>query len=356
MLVTGRKLISIFIGGGTPSLCSAATIGQLIEQTQKTIPFAKNIEITLEANPGTVDAQRFIDYRAAGVNRLSIGIQSLNDQKLKALGRIHGRKEAIAAIHRAQQAGFTNINLDLMYGLPQQTHAEAIQELNELISYQTSHLSWYQLTLEPNTFFYQQPPPVPDDDTLAEIMQAGQTILSEQSYQQYEISAYSQAGKTCQHNLNYWQFGDYLGIGAGAHSKLTFADGRIQRRIKQRHPNQYQQNTSPISQERLLTPAELPIEFMLNALRLRNGVPTELFQAHTGIPIQTQNTAIHQAIHNGLLHPSQNRLQPTTRGQLFLNDLIALFDTDTQPPQTSIESVINHQLRLNNSINRLKKA
>ncbi len=326
--IDGRELVSVFFGGGTPSLFSAAGIGQFLQQAQQIVPFAADIEITLEANPGTVDAQRFVDYRAAGINRLSLGIQSLNDQKLHALGRIHGRQEALAAIRRAQRAGFANINLDLMYGLPQQSDAEALQDMREIIRYQTSHLCWYQLTLEPNTLFYRQPPPVPQDDIIADMMQAGITLLAEQGYQRYEISAFNQANQPCQHNLNYWQFGDYLGIGAGAHGKLSLSDGRIVRRTKQRHPNQYQQNTGFISQERVLTPAELPLEFMLNALRLPEGVPLALFQARTGLSETMLEEPIQQAVHQGLLHSSQQQLRPTAQGLLYLNDLIALFDSD----------------------------
>ena len=331
-LVTGRELVSIFIGGGTPSLYSASALGQLLEQIQHVIPFSSTIEMTLEANPGTVEAQHFQDYRAIGINRLSLGIQSVDEDKLKALGRIHGRAEALAAIRRAQQAGFTNINLDLMYGLPQQTPQQALQDLTELLQYQTSHLSWYQLTLEPNTAFYRQPPPLPDEDSLADMMQAGLALLAEQGYQQYEISAHSQAGYACQHNLNYWQFGDYLGIGAGAHSKLTLADGRIIRRSKQRHPNRYL--ACPLSQERTLTSADLPLEFMLNALRLNAGVPLHFFSARTGLPLQILKKPIQQAVQQGLLHPSTTQLQPTAHGQLFLNDLLALFDTTSQSSAT----------------------
>lgn len=327
-LVDGRTIQTIFIGGGTPSLYRAATIGQILDQASRILPFAADIEITLEANPGTVDAQRFADYRAVGINRLSIGIQSLNDTKLRTLGRIHDRRTAQAAIQAAQGAGFNQINLDLMYGLPDQTVTEALQDLHELLSYQTSHISWYQLTLEPNTLFYRRPPTIPDEDTIADMMHAGQDRLAAHGYQQYEVSAYSQSGSHCRHNLNYWQFGDYLGIGAGAHGKLTLSDGRIIRRNKYRHPEQYQQATQPVSREQTLFPATLPLEFMLNALRLTRGVPLALFAERTGLSCTRLDKPIQNAVSLGLLEPVTNRLQPTQRGHLFLNDLLAHFDAD----------------------------
>jgi oxygen-independent coproporphyrinogen-3 oxidase len=327
-LVTGRTIQTVFIGGGTPSLYSARTIGQILHQASKIIPFAADAEITLEANPGAVDTQRFADYRAAGVNRLSIGIQSLNDTKLRALGRIHGRKEAQTAIQAAQKAHFSHINLDLMFGLPNQTLPEAMLDLKELLSYQTSHISWYQLTLEPNTLFYRQPPTLPDEDQLFVIMQAGQAQLAKNNYQQYEVSAYSQPGHTCRHNLNYWQFGDYLGIGAGAHSKLTLQSGQIIRRHKHRHPEQYQQQTTLyMREEQVPTPERLTLEFMLNALRLTHGVPLALFTERTGLPCDRIQQPIQDAVAQGLLTPQHNYLQPTQRGHLFLNDLLAHFHT-----------------------------
>ncbi len=326
-LLNGRTIQTIFIGGGTPSLYSAGTIGQILDQASQIVPFATDIEITLEANPGTVDAQRFADYRAAGINRLSIGIQSLNDKKLRALGRIHDRSTAQTAIRAAQQARFEQINLDLMYGLPDQTLAEALQDLNELLSYQTSHISWYQLTLEPNTLFYRQPPTIPDEDAVADMMQAGQAQLTAHGYQQYEVSAYSQPDSRCRHNLNYWQFGDYLGIGAGAHSKLTLTDGRIIRCNKYRHPEQYQRAANSIHQQHTLPPVTLPLEFMLNALRLTHGVPLTLFTGRTGLSCDSIQQPIQDAIAQGLLEPATNHLQPTQRGHLFLNDLLAYFHT-----------------------------
>ncbi len=326
-LVDRRTFRTIFIGGGTPSLYSAGTIGQILDQTSQIFSFAPDIEITLEANPGTVDAQRFADYRAIGINRLSIGIQSLSDTKLRALGRIHGRSEAQTAIRAAQQAGFEQINLDLMYGLPDQTLDEALQDLRELLSYQTSHISWYQLTLEPNTLFYRQPPAIPDEDIIADMMQAGQAQLAAHGYQQYEISAYCQPESYCRHNLNYWQFGDYLGIGAGAHSKLTLMDGRIIRCNKYRHPEQYQQATDSVYQQHILTPAALPLEFMLNALRLTHGVPLTLFTERTGLSCDTIQQPIQDAVAQGLLKPATSHLQPTQRGHLFLNDLLGYFQT-----------------------------
>ena len=327
-LVRGRDLVSVFFGGGTPSLFSPAVIGDFLQQAEQLVSFSKNIEITLEANPGAVDTQRFVDFRAAGINRLSLGIQSLDDHKLHALGRIHGRQEAIEAILGAQCAGFENINLDLMYGLPEQSVTEALQDLHEILKHQTNHVSWYQLTLEPNTLFYRQPPLVPDEDVLADMMQAGLALFVEQGFQRYEISAFSQQDQPCRHNLNYWQFGDYLGVGAGAHSKLTLSDGCIIRRTKYRHPNQYQKNTDFISQDRILMDTELPLEFMLNALRLPDGVPLEWFQLRTGLSYQVLEKPIQRAVDEGLLRASCARLQPSAQGLLFLDDLVALFDND----------------------------
>ena len=321
-----RVINSIFIGGGTPSLFSAQAIDQLLEGVEKLLPFASDIEITLEANPGAADAQRFAGYRAAGVNRLSLGIQSLQDSQLKALGRIHDSASALDAVDAIRQAGFDNVNLDVMDGLPQQRLQEAMQDLHAVIALNPPHLSWYQLTLEPNTLFYQQPPPVPEDDALADMMDAGLALLSEAGYQQYEISAHSQPDQQCRHNLNYWQFGDYVGIGAGAHGKLTLPDGRIIRRSKQRQPQRYLDTTGAqrIRQQREVSQEELPLEFMLNAMRLQAGVPVEWFAQATGLDIQTIKKPLQQAVAQGLLEWDEY-LRPTQRGRLFLNDLLALF-------------------------------
>jgi putative oxygen-independent coproporphyrinogen III oxidase len=326
--LNGRAIGSIFIGGGTPSLFSAQAIGQLLEGAEKLVPFVDDIEITLEANPGAADAQRFAGYRSAGVNRISLGIQSLQDDKLTALGRIHTSATALAAVDAVKQAGFDNVNLDIMYGLPNQSLEEAMLDLSAVVALNPPHLSWYQLTLEPNTLFYQQPPAIPEDDALADMMDAGLALLAGAGYQQYEISAHSQAGKQCQHNLNYWQFGNYIGIGAGAHGKLTLADGKIIRRSKQRHPERYlqaQNRQERISQQRRLSAEELPLEFMLNAMRLNEGVPIKQFQQTTGLEWQVLKEPLQQAQAKGLVTMDAGQICPTQRGRLFLNDLLALF-------------------------------
>ncbi len=324
-LAGGRTLDSIFFGGGTPSLFSAQAIARIIDGVQKAFRLDEDIEITLEANPGTLEAGRYRDYRLAGVNRLSVGVQSLDDTKLRALGRIHSAAQARAAVESARQAGFDNLNLDLMFGLPQQTAGQALDDLRQLVELQPGHLSWYQLTLEPNTLFYQQPPPLPDDDALWEMMCEGKALLVDSGYGQYEISAHAQAGKACRHNLNYWRFGDYLGIGAGAHAKLTTPDGRIFRRSKKRHPKDYLQGEF-LSRQRELCAAELPVEFMLNALRLHEGVPAAFFHQRTGLLLDTIARPLQRALELQLMRDDPTRLQPTARGLQFLNELLILFE------------------------------
>ena len=264
-----RPIQSIFMGGGTPSLFSGRAIASVLEAFAKRLSFAPDIEITLEANPGTVDAGYFRDYRTAGVNRLSIGVQSLNDAMLKRLGRIHGHDDAVSAVRIARAAGFDNLNLDLMFALPEQSEAEAAADLREAIALGPEHLSYYQLTLEPNTEFAARPPKLPDDDAAWAMQLAGQALLAEHGYAQYEVSAYAQAGRQSRHNRNYWQFGDYLGIGAGAHGKRTFAD-RIERRARHKLPKTYQAaagQASALQEQRDVSAPELPFEFAMNALR-----------------------------------------------------------------------------------------
>ncbi len=320
---------SVFIGGGTPSLFDGEAIGRLLEGIARRLALAPDVEITLEANPGTAEARRFADFRAAGVNRLSIGVQSLDDPKLQALGRIHSAADAVHAYALARAAGFDNINLDLMYGLPEQTTRQATRDLAQVIALGPEHLSWYQLTLEPNTLFHHRPPPLPDDDRLAEMMDAGQALLATAGLAQYEISAYARHGRPCRHNLNYWQFGDYLGIGAGAHGKLT-SRGRIVRRAKQRHPGAYlaQVGRGAVQHEREVTESERPVEFLLNALRLNAGVPADSFVQRTGLGLDAIAQPLAQARGRGLLAADPQWLRPTTRGLRFLNDLLALFEPD----------------------------
>lgn len=321
-----RPLTSIFFGGGTPSLFSAKAIGRLLQGVERRIPFAADIEITLEANPGTFEQAKFRDYRALGINRLSIGVQSFQAQKLKALGRIHDGDEAVRAADMARAAGFDNFNLDLMHGLPDQSIEDALSDLRTAIAQQPTHLSWYQLTVEPNTVFWNQPPVMPEDDILWDIQEAGQALLAEHGYAQYEVSAYAQAGKAARHNLNYWSFGDFLGIGAGAHAKLSAPDGKIQRAWKTRLPKDYLDSGKRFSAgERVLSADELPFEFLMNVLRLTDGVASELFSQRTGLPQTLLAAAREEAQARGLMHSDPARLSATREGQLFLNDLLQHF-------------------------------
>lgn len=327
--IWGRKLHSIFIGGGTPSLFSAESFDELLSGIRTLIPFRPNIEITMEANPGTFEQERFKGFREAGVNRLSIGIQSFNTQHLHKLGRVHSQAEALKAADIARYAGFDNFNLDLMFGLPEQSMAQAMDDLHQAIALKPTHLSWYQLTLEPNTFFYKFPPSLPHDDLVAEMHLAGQSLLSQACYTQYEVSAYAQAERQCQHNLNYWEFGDYLAIGAGAHGKITdHAQQHIVRYQKYRQPEQYLQfalQGNARSQQEVLAAQDLKFEFMLNALRLREGFDLDLFTERTFLPKHVLEPALQQGIQRGLIQHNNNHLQPTPQGWNFLNEAIQLF-------------------------------
>ncbi|WP_374415406.1 radical SAM family heme chaperone HemW [Ectopseudomonas oleovorans] len=324
--VHGRPLTSIFFGGGTPSLFSDRALGRLLEGVERRIAFAPDIEITLEANPGTFEQAKFKGYRSLGINRLSIGVQSLQEAKLKALGRIHNGDEAIRAADMARAAGFDNFNLDLMHGLPEQSIEDALFDLRTAISQGPTHLSWYQLTMEPNTVFWSQPPELPEDDLLWDIQEAGQALLAAEGYAQYEVSAYAQPGKQARHNLNYWTFGDFLGIGAGAHAKLSTPAGRIQRTWKTRLPKDYLDPAKAFQAgERLLEADELPFEFLMNVLRLSEGAPAELFSQRTGLPLQQLEQARREAERQGLLQADETRLVATAKGQLFLNDLLQQF-------------------------------
>ena len=331
-LVNGqRPLHSIFIGGGTPSLISPTEIGRLLAAIETRIPFSDTIEITMEANPGTVEAGRFEGYRQAGVNRISIGIQSFQDDKLQRLGRIHGSQEAIKAIELAKSAGLNSFNTDLMHGLPDQSIADAISDLKQAIALDPPHLSWYQLTIEPNTLYYSKPPTLPDDDDLWDIFEQGHALLTEAGYQQYEISGYSKPGKQCQHNLNYWRFGDYLGIGCGAHGKISFADGRIVRTVKVKHPRGYLQADKPYLSEQIsVVDSERPFEFFMNRFRLLEACPKQDFIDRTGLPLTTIEANIDWAIEQHYLQDSSDQWQITEHGKLFLNDLLAAFVEDDE--------------------------
>ncbi|BEI22014.1 radical SAM family heme chaperone HemW [Vibrio fluvialis] len=325
-----RLLHSIFIGGGTPSLISADGIGRLLRGIEARIAFKPDIEITMEANPGTIEAERFVGYRHVGVTRISIGVQSFEPEKLTRLGRIHGREEAVNAAKLAHQIGLNSFNLDLMHGLPDQTLDQALADLDRAIELAPPHLSWYQLTIEPNTMFYFKPPTLPDDDALWDIFDLGHQKLTEAGYVQYEISGYSKPGYQCQHNLNYWRFGDYLGIGCGSHGKLSFADGRIVRTTKVKHPRgylaAYQNLAKPyLDSEQLVEDVDRPFEFFMNRFRLIEPCPKADFSATTGLPISVIQPTLDWAIEQGYLSDNDTHWQITEKGKLFLNDLLAAF-------------------------------
>ena len=323
-----RPINTIFIGGGTPSLFSAKSIDALLVGIREICVLDDDIEITLEANPGTFEQQRFNDYRLAGINRLSIGIQSYNTEHLKVLGRVHNADEALMAAQIARQAGFDNFNLDLMFGLPQQSTEQALNDLGKAIDCGPSHLSWYQLTLEPNTLFHHNPPQLPDHESQWDIQQAGQALLASNEYQQYEVSAYAKDQKMCRHNLNYWEFGDYIGVGAGAHGKLTDSSGVITRYQKYRQPKQYLENAAVEkfrSSSKSLKAEELPFEFMLNALRLKSGVDKTVYQERTGQPLSSIHNLTEQAKTKGLLVKVDDKFICTEQGWRFLDDTLSLF-------------------------------
>jgi len=322
----GRELVSIFFGGGTPSLFSARALDRLLDGVGRRLAFARDIEITLEANPGTFEQDKFADYRRLGINRLSIGVQSFQSAQLQALGRIHDGGEALRAADMARRAGFENFNLDLMHGLPGQDVAGALADLRQAIALEPTHLSWYQLTLEPNTLFWSQPPQIPEDDILWDIQEAGQALLAAEGFVHYETSAHARDGRQARHNLNYWTFGDFLGIGAGAHAKLSDAQGCIRRTWKTRLPKDYLAPDKRFQAgERRLEGDELSFEFMMNALRLNQGVPAELFGQRTGLPLSDIAAPCAAARAAGLLEADPRLLRPTARGQLFLNDLLQHF-------------------------------
>lgn len=324
--VWGRKIRSIFFGGGTPSLFSPASIDRILSHVRMLTPLEFGAEITLEANPGSVDAANFVGYKQAGVNRLSLGIQSFNTSHLKALGRIHDSQQAYNAVELALNT-FDQVNCDIMYGLPNQSLADALTDARAAVALNPAHLSFYHLTLEPNTPFYRTPPSLPDDDTSAEMQVEIETILAQHGYEHYETSAFAKQGHQALHNLNYWQFGDYLGIGAGAHSKLSYHD-KITRESRHKHPKAYMQQAlqgQTVEREWVIGQDELGFEFMMNAMRLVDGVPLALFQQRTGLNIQMLDAAIHKAQNKGLLVVANGNLQPTLLGQRFLNELLELF-------------------------------
>ncbi|HET6586898.1 MAG TPA: radical SAM family heme chaperone HemW [Oleiagrimonas sp.] len=324
-----RPIVSVFFGGGTPSLFAPELVGRFLDGARARLPFAEGCEITLETNPGTVEHGRFDGYLAAGVNRLSFGVQSFDDDKLRRLGRIHSAAEAEDAVRQAREAGYANINLDLMYALPQQTLDGALADVERAIALQPTHVSHYQLTLEPNTAFARHPPPLPDDDAAWDMQEACQARLAAAGYAQYEVSAYARPDRRCTHNLNYWAFGDYLGIGAGAHGKLTAAHG-IHRRWKTRQPLAYMKNAASaarVAGEQSIGADELPFEYMLNALRLIDGTPLDQFTARTGLPSTAIEDRLAEAHRRGWLEDDPQHLRTTPLGQRFLNDVVSLFMT-----------------------------
>ncbi len=324
----GRSIQTIFIGGGTPSLFSEQAIGQILDGAHRIIPFANDIEITMEANPGTFEQARFAGFKAAGVNRLSIGVQSFNSAHLTQLGRIHSGADAQKAIIAARKLGFEHLNIDLMHGLPDQTSEQALSDLRTAIDLAPDHLSWYQLTIEPNTEFFTKPPIIPEDETLWDIQQAGQSLLAAEGFKQYEVSAYALNDQAkARHNINYWQFGDYIGIGAGAHGKLSFPEeDSIVRRWKQRSPKSYLQSINPLGGEQVVAHQDRTFEFMMNALRLIEGVPYEFFEQRTFLDTKRYlEPMLEQAISRGLMTNNQQQIQATAKGQLFLNDLLENF-------------------------------
>ena len=328
--VWGRRVHSVFLGGGTPSLLSAAGLDRLLTLLRTLLPLDPLAEITLEANPGTVEAARFRDYRAAGVNRLSLGIQSFNDRFLAAIGRIHGGDEARAAVDLAL-ATFDRVNIDLMYALPGQDMAHALADLRTAIASGAGHLSCYHLTLEPNTPFAHEPPALPDDEVAADMQDAIEAELAAAGFTHYETSAFARTAQQCRHNLNYWTFGDYLGIGPGAHGKLSSHQG-IVREMRHKHPEHYLAAAARgdfVHQRHTVGAADLPFEFMMNALRLCDGVPAALFTARTGLPLAAIGEALATARSAGLLDADPATLRPTARGQRFLNDLLQRFLPDS---------------------------
>ncbi|KGM25964.1 coproporphyrinogen III oxidase [Photorhabdus luminescens] len=323
-MVNGREITTIFIGGGTPSLLSSQAMQQLLDGVRALLPVSPQAEITMEANPGTVEADRFSGYQQAGINRISIGVQSFSPDKLARLGRIHGPDEAKRAAHLAASLELRSFNLDLMHGLPDQSLDEALDDLRQAIALSPPHLSWYQLTIEPNTSFGSRPPILPDDDALWDIFSQGHQLLTAAGYQQYETSAYAKPGYQCQHNLNYWRFGDYLGIGCGAHGKITFEDGRILRTVKTKHPRGYMQGRY-LDKQHQVENEDRPFEFFMNRFRLLEIMPKQDFSDFTGLSEDSIRTQIGQALAAGYLSETATHWQITQKGKLFLNSLLELF-------------------------------
>ncbi|MFP3028910.1 MAG: radical SAM family heme chaperone HemW [Arsenophonus sp.] len=323
-LINGRQLNSIFIGGGTPSLLDAKAMQFLLDSIRQKLSLASDAEITIEVNPGTVDAERFTKYKQAGINRMSIGVQSFASDKLSKLGRIHGYEESIQAIFLASALNLRNFNLDLMHGLPDQLLEQALSDLQQAIDLSPPHISWYQLTIEPNTHFASCPPILPNDDALWEIFSKGHQLLNKVGYQQYEISSYAKPGYQCQHNLNYWRFGDYLGIGCGAYGKVSFADGRILRTMKTKHPRGYLSGNYLYKQKKI-NQADRPFEFFMNRFRLLEAVPRQDFINYTGLSENVIRHQLDKALEEDYITETKSSWKITEQGKLFLNFLLKLF-------------------------------
>ena len=325
--IWGRQVHSIFIGGGTPSLLSGSGMQELLSAVRARINLEPDAEITMEANPGSVETEKFATFAKAGINRVSLGIQSFQDEQLKALGRIHNGKEARAAIAIALEH-FKSVNIDLMYGLPKQTLEQARDDIETALSFNTPHLSLYNLTLEPNTYFASFPPQLPNEETIDAIFEQSLALLSKAGYQRYEVSAYAKKGQECKHNLNYWRFGDYIGIGAGAHGKISFPD-KVTRQLREKHPEQYMQAMETqghaLVEARDVTAQDLPFEFMLNVLRLSEGVQTITFSERTGLPLSMISKELNEASNKGLLDPNPTVLKASAQGFRYLNNLQEIF-------------------------------
>lgn len=324
-LAAGRQVETVFIGGGTPSLMSSEFYRTLFAEIGKRLSLSPDVEITLEANPGAVEEARFRGFREAGINRLSLGAQSFSDKQLQNLGRIHDSTAIARAIHGARGAGFERLNIDLMYGLPGQTLAEAMADLQQALDFGVDHISWYQLTLEPNTEFYSRPPPLPDDDLIGEVADAGQLLLESAGFKGYEISAWARPGQACRHNLNYWEFGDYLALGAGAHGKITDPQAQqIVRYWKTRQPEAYLGRIgSRTAGRQVITAADMPLEFMMNVLRLADGVPETRYPERTGLSLEPLAGILNTLRQEGWIE--SDRLAPTTQGRRYLNALLEHF-------------------------------
>lgn len=327
--IWGRTINTVFIGGGTPSLFSPESLDKLLSAIRARLNIHPAIEITLEANPGTAEAEKFRLFREIGINRLSLGVQSFNDKHLKALGRIHDAAQAHHAIELAQEAGFENYNIDLMFGLPGQSISDALDDLDKAVTHSPTHLSWYQLTIEPNTVFNSRPPTLPNDDDIWSMQEQGQSFLEAKGLKQYEISAYAKDKHPAQHNLNYWQFGDYLGIGAGAHGKITnVAERKIERYTRHKIPKRYIElagTNAVITETRALVRDELALEFVMNAFRLTEGVPAQLFSERTGLTLKSAERELLLAEERGLIEWQLNKLKPSPKGIRYLNELLEIF-------------------------------